>query len=185
MAARTGMVSLVNHLRQQGEASATDVFNDVTYWTDDQLQDILDLNSQSFKTMPLTKLGLYDDVSYTMTFTLPFWVEGGFSIYVRDTTILETETYTYNHLTHEVTFDADVDSRDLIVWGKVYIMTEALADLWNQKAQHRKDYITFKAGAHRMEGAQVYNHCVAMSHYWRNLRVRSFKRSSNRFVRYE
>jgi len=38
MSARTGMESLVNHLRQQGEASSTDLFNGVTYWTDDQLQ---------------------------------------------------------------------------------------------------------------------------------------------------
>jgi len=139
----------------------------------------------SFNTIPLSKLGIYDDVSYTMTFTLPFWVEGGFSIYVRGTTTAETETYTYNHLTHELTFDADVADRDLVAWGKVYVMTDALADLWSQKAQHRKDYITFKAGSHRMEGAQVYNHCVARSDYWRNLRVRSFERSSSRFVRYE
>ncbi len=185
MPVRTGMTSLVSHLRQQSDASTTDVFNGVTYWTDDQLQDILDLHSQGYQQLPLTKLGSYDNVSYQLTLTLPYWVEGEFSIYVSGTTTEETTTFTYNHLTHEITFDSDVTDRELVAFAKTYVMTEAIADVWNQKAQHRYNFITSKAGSHRFEADQVYEHCVERANYWRNLRVRSFKRRSSKFKRYE
>lgn len=186
MAVRTGMTSLVSHLRQQSDAApSTDVFNGVTYWTDDQLQDVLDQHSMGYQHAPLKKLGSYDSVSYTLTLAFPYWIEGGFKIYVRDTTTEETTTYTYNHFTNEIIFDSNVADRELIAFAKVYSMTDAIADVWNQKAQHRFDFITSKAGGHRFEADQVYEHCISRANYWRNLRVRSFKRTSSRFVRYE
>jgi hypothetical protein len=180
------MTSLVSHLRQQSDAAPeTDVFNGVTYWTDQQLQDVLDTNFYGWKQLPMEKLGLYDNVSYTLTLTMPYWVESDFKIYVSGSTTEETTTYTYNPFTHEITFDSDVSDRELIAFAKVYVMTEAIADVWNQKAQHRFDFITSKAGSHRFEADQVHQHCVDRANYWRNMRVRSFKRRSSRFVRYD
>lgn len=183
MAVRSGMTSLVSHLRQHSNASTTDVFNGVTYWTDDQLQDVLDQFAMVGQILPLAKVGVYDKVTYQLNLTLPFWVEDGFSIYIRDTKVEETTTFTYNHLTHQIVFDSDIaETRELVAYATVYVMTDAIASVWEQKAQHRENFITNKTGNNRFEASQIVDHCKNQAHHWRNLRVRSFKRRSARFT---
>lgn len=174
MTTRSTMTPLITHLRTYGEASETDVFNGVTYWTDEQLQDVLDKSMRKVE-VQIQRLGRYDNVSYALLLGMPYWIERSFSIYVSGTTTEETTPYTYNDFTKQLTFDSNVLDRNYIAYGNVVIMTDAIAELWNLKAQHRKDYIVFKAGSHRMEAEQVYKHCLAQRDYWNNLRVRSFK----------
>jgi hypothetical protein len=183
MAVRSGMTSLVSHLRQHSNASTSDVFNGVTYWTDDQLQDVLDQYAMIGQTIPLVKISAYDKTNYKLNLTMPYWLESGFKIYVRDTTVEETTGFTYNPLTHQIVFDSDIaETRDLVAHATVYVMTDAIASVWEQKAQHRENFITNKAGSNRFQAEQIVEHCKMQACYWRNLRVRSFKRRSSRFA---
>lgn len=182
MVARASMTSLIAHLRQKANASNEgETFNGVTYWSDDQLQDILDSYSEVGYAY-LQKQSPLDNVTYFISLPKTTWIEDGFSIYQDGTTSLVTTTYTFTPSNNRVVFDSSVPDLDYNLQGTLYAMNLAIAEVWLQKAQQRENYITFKAGSHRMEAGQERDYCYRMYEHYRQKNLKSFKRGSRRFA---
>ncbi len=179
MATREGMTAPISRLRFLGDCATDDLFNDVTYWTDEQLQDILDMN-----TVQSQRIKLVEDLRYTdgsldwkvQRFKLPVNYDMERTAIVVDQygyTVSDT-LYTLNYLTQVVTFTT------LPTRGTYYLecnqidMYEAVADVWDKKASQRTNYIVIKGGNNRFEHSQEYEHCVDMAKHYRNKKIRRF-----------
>lgn len=181
--ARDTMTPLINHLRQKANASDSgETFNGVTYWTDDQLEAVLDEHAEIVQT-PIIKVDYLNSQLYTVQAPKTYWFESGFTIYKDGTKSILTDTYTFDPLSNILTFDTDVANYDYNIQGRAYRMTDAIANVWLQKAQQRENYITFKASSHRMEANQTRDFCMSMYEHWRGKAIRRFKRRRGGFVR--
>lgn len=178
MAIRTEMQGLVAYLRQYGSASLTDVFNGVTFWSDEQLQDILDAHAQH------DNIQLKDYTGVAWSLLQPRHIMFASDAKVIDASNIDyTGVYTYNVLFGEIVFTVAPTVSTLYVTGLKVNMWEALADLWAQKAQQRFDYIDWKAGNNKMNMSTEYQQCCQQRDYYRARTIRRFPRVSTRFVR--
>lgn len=186
MAARDSMKLLVDRLRSVTGAATDDEFGGITYWTDDQLEAELDKHRYDAR-VPLTVTEYRQDgrVTYRYTFSIPrgFWTENKYT--VRDDNGREVGTaYTVevNSERGTVLFAEDIGNRRLFIDLSLIDWNAAAADVWEQKAAHRYDLITVKAGDTRFDAAQERDFCVARAAWHRARRVKGFNRVKLGFV---
>lgn len=174
MPARNTMGAVIAQLRQYGAAATDDVFNGVTYWTDEQLQQIADRNSRQgfIKLEPVDPAGLV----YRLHRVPTVQMENSMTIYEDENTPV-TATFTYNADTQELTFTAPLGNSTYYVFGRAIQIYDALADLWQVKADLRYQYIDWKAQNNRSNMRQEYQNCIERANYYRGKRVRSFTRT--------
>lgn len=119
------------------------------------------------------------------TFPIPrgFWVEDLFV--VRDTSgeVVASPAFTVavNDVHGTVTFAASVTGERTIDLA-VFDWHMAAASVWQQKAEHRFDYINFKAADHRFDMETERKACESFALYHRSKRVRSFPRTPKGFT---
>lgn len=173
MAVRTTMADIVLTLRQYGSAGISDEFAGVVYWTDQQLQDIADENGRR----GAIKAKSVDPLNKIFRLVAPDGVEfeNDLDVYTTQNVLLE-EVFTYNRLTEEVIFTNAQSVSEVLVRGLLVNTNDALAQLWQAKADMRFDYIDWKAQNNRMNMKQEYDHCVERARYYRNKKVRTFDR---------
>lgn len=181
---RPGMEAIVGQLRKYGQASQTDEFNGETYWTDVQLQEIADTRSERLivKLMPVASSG-------RTLFTLKdsprhYWFETdtyGVLQISDDATLLVVPTASvYTPMRAEVSFSEALSSRyEYAIEGYATNIYLALADLWEQKAAQRYDFVDFKAGNNKVNLSQEHQHCLAMMAHYRNRVMRRHERSGS------
>lgn len=180
MAVRTSMTDLVLNLRSRTGAATDDVFQGITYWSGDQLQNILDSFKHPQTDVVLTALpqkitGVKQWLVFRFDLVGAAWVEPFYV--VRDSsgtavmapyTVEITERYGY------VTFASDHGSGSLTIDFTSYDANMAAAEVWSQKAAQRYDFINLKGGDHSFSAEQEYTHCVDRAAYFRAKRIRSF-----------
>lgn len=187
MALRTGMDVLVAYLRSITHASTTDSFHGLTYWSDDQLQDVLDRNSALLRQSPLRADvqnvgGATDYTLQFFTFSPALWLEEA-TLSIRDVDGVVTATsYTLNVDKNSITFDSNPADKRWYATARLHDINAAAADVWGQKAAHRADYITWRAGQHRADREQEYKHCLQMQAYYKGKTVRGFRRKKTHFT---
>jgi len=176
MAARSGMSSLVSYLRQYGQAATDDVFYGVTYWTDDQLQSILDGQAMYGKVRLLPRD--IDIKIFALDLPRHYWVEADtFTVYDSDDTVVATSA-TLNEEQRLLTFTSALEEDEYYyIQGTFYNMIVALAELWGQKAEQRSQFVDFKAGNNRMYMNQEWQHCVDREQYYRRRIAKRFPRT--------
>lgn len=167
------MLPLISRLRQLGSAAEDDVFNGVTYWTDDQLEEIL-LNRGVWGTVKLISFG---STRYYLDNFSHYWFRADATVYKNiDDTTGDAAAFTYEPMSNSVLFD---DARtDDVLWMRGFIvnMNEAAADLWLQKAGQREGYVNFRAGHNVMNMRESYEHCLSQASIYRNRTVKRFAR---------
>lgn len=164
MAIRTAMTNIVAYLRQHGNAAEDEVFNGVTYWTDEQLEAIADSHRYPF-TVEYALLHADMNIYVPVGLARPYWLD-------TDTIVIDSESYTYTERTREIVTTDEIES----ITGIYVNMNEALADLWQQKAQQREHMVSFKAGVNQFSANQTREYCQKMAMIYRNRRIRRFKR---------
>jgi len=166
------MQAAIDYLRQHGQASLTDVYLTVTYWTDQQLQDILDRNSYRFSAV----LVLLTRDELTVTARLPrfHYADIDTVVWYDSSDVIVTPSVTYNFERNEWVLAATTTA--VHIEAAYTDMYEALADLWGQKASQRWELVNFKAGNNRTDLEQEYQHCLDRQSYYRNRVIRRFKR---------
>lgn len=172
MAVRSNMQAAIDYLRQHGQASETDEYLTVTYWTDQQLQDILDRNSYRFSAV----LVLLTRDKLTVTARLPrfHYADIDTVVWYDDSNSIVIPSVTYNFERNEWLLTAATTAT--YIEAAYSDMYEALADLWGQKASQRWELVNFKAGNNRTDLEQEYQHCLDRQSYYRNRVIRRFKR---------
>lgn len=174
MPIRDGMTDIVRQMRQYGQAAPNDVFDGITYWTDEQLQQIADRNSRRGK-LKIKRVDP-DYKIYRIVAPKTAAVEDDLRVYTTDTDVEVTGLFTFNPDTMEVTFtDAQTDD-EYYIYGLVIAIYDALAELWETKADQRFNYIDWKAQNNKMNMKQEYDHCVDRALYYRSKTIRSWGR---------
>jgi hypothetical protein len=181
MAVRPGMQLIVAQIRRNGQASQTDEFNGETFWSDEQLQEIADVQSERLliKLLPINSA---TKTEYSLKCPRHYWFETDsiavMSLVSDDTLPIITTSFTYNPVRGEIIFAEDLsDCLQYVVQGYAVNMWMASADLWEQKAAQRYDYSDFKAGNNKINLSQEHQHCLNMSKMYRNRIIRRYDRS--------
>lgn len=183
MAVRPTMQRPISVLRRLGSCATNDIFNSVTYWTDEQLQDILDANLLPSQPVPLRE---------NVRFVAGERDWGAQTIMLRPYMILEEDAtvidgfgqtvnaafYTVNYVQKLVLFDtAAAPYRDrFFIQGKVYHLYNAAADVWQEKANQRSNYARWKAGNYSVDAEAEYEHCLQRAMYYRGLVLKRHKK---------
>jgi len=174
MAARASLVDVITYLRRYGNAARDEVFSGVTYWDDEQLEDI----AETFSARVRVRLNAVTSDWLTFQIDLPRhkMADTDSLVIYTDTGGIVSTSYTIEVLRGEVIFSEALSEGYYYVEGLFVNTWAALADLWEQKANQRVGYINFKAGQKTMFLEQEYNHCVARAEYYRNKVIRGHRK---------
>ena len=170
--ARAGMSSLIRRLRAMTNASPVDYeIAGVPYWSDAQLQEVLDLYRSDF----------YDE----MLNSVPQMTSGGTVKYFRYNAPygnLEsgtnfslaltaggsvTASYSVDYNAGVLTFTTDQRGTAYFLTGKTYMMESAAADVWDQKAAYYSLSYDVKTDGHDLTRSQLYKQAREQATFWR------------------
>lgn len=166
--ARAGMASLIAKLRSYTDAGANDyLVGGVPYWSDAQLQDVLD---EYRKDIYHDEIGAILEYSggvpiYQQYHTEYRDLEGGTAFSLRDASGNEAGTalYTVDYARGVVTFASDTGGSIYYVYGRTYDLHAAAADVWQQKAAHFAVSYDIQTDGHRLSRSQLINQCFQMA----------------------
>lgn len=171
--ARTSMASLIASLRGMTNAGTADyTIGSSSYWTDNQLQDVLDRHRYEVREEVLSSFGtLQDDGdTYYLDYQSEYmWFEttdGGTARFVlQDTsgTILGTATWTANYERGLITFANDTEGSAVYLTGYAYDVYGAAADVWRQKAGHSAEMIDFSTDNHSVKRSHMASAFLTMA----------------------
>lgn len=172
------MAGLVSELRVLTDTAVDDVLLQGTYyWTDDQLQDILDQNSIAFTDIPLISRPLWYSGSRQY---LEYHFPGYVSEWLEEPTAsdnrfqivdsLGNETaianYTLEARYKRVTFNSDQASKLWYLRARGYNLYQAASEVWQRKAALRAELIEVRGGIFIMKEDQEYKHCIEQARFF-------------------
>lgn len=177
--ARDDMLPLIARLRQLTDAATDDEFNGVTFWTDDQLEDVLDRHSRDIQIILQhgTRKVNGQVAWWHMKYTPKFWI--GFETYeVTDYQgyTVDTDDYVVDLERGQVTLDTGLSKQTYYLRARAYDFIDAAADVWQQKVNQRSSFVDYKADIHTVKMSQDYAHCIERLNYYASLRIGGFKR---------
>jgi hypothetical protein len=171
MAARAGMIPLITRLRELTATSANQTtVGGITYWSDDQLQDILDDYVTEYVHQPLTarpaigndSVVIYRDYLWHDDYGI--WLErpdtvGAFV--VQNSTGYEVVGFTIDYKNRKITFPVNTDGRTYYITAKSYDMDRAAAEVWYRRAGFLVDMVDWSTDNHSVKDSQAYQHYMA------------------------
>jgi hypothetical protein len=176
--ARTGMANLILRLRGMTNAGTADyTVNSVNYWTDDHLQDRLDMFRLDLNRVPLTAETEYsggtaqyfdyyaptgDFEEYTADDSTIFQVEDG------DGDAQGTSLWTADYLRGVVRFAADQGGTAYYLRARSYNLNRAAAAVWRMKAAHYAERFDVSTDNHRLSRSQLIKQCLDMAALYDN-----------------
>ena len=181
MAVRTGMGNLLLQLRGMCDVSATDyLVNGVQFWTDQQLQDILDsyvtpleqIDDSPFQLQPIAEYAggatifkdypigwgnLEEQISGS-----PYWV-------LVDSTGLEVSNTLYDadYIIGNVRFKSNTNGAIYFLsHARSYAMERAAAEVWRQKMGHTARMVDFRSDGQSFTRSQWFANCKGMMDFY-------------------
>lgn len=186
--ARSGMTAIIDELRGLTEAGTADyVLGSTTYWTDDALQDMLDMNRTDLiheQLIPnpivvggagtsLNRYPYYQFKKYLTGYTFLESTSGGTDVfYIQDGTgaTLGTALWSADYRRGIVNFVNDTLGTAVYVTGSAYDLNATAADVWRSKASHyATSSFNFSTDNHSISRAQVYDHAIEMVKFFDNI----------------
>lgn len=175
--ARSGLSSLITELRGMTEAGTADyTVTGSTYWTDDHLQDVLDIHRTDVIFQPLAMYPAQvqgGSLSYRDYRAANGYLEtttGGTSVfYLQDATgeTIGTSNYTPDYRRGVFVFNTDQRGSVYYMTGSSYDLQAAAADVWRRKAAHlAPTSFDFSTDNHSISRSQVYQHCLEMASFF-------------------
>lgn len=172
MATRPGMARLITRLRGMTHAGNADVtINGTTYFTDEQLQDLLDLtvrHHRDIELIPVPEIesGTIAYYQYAIPAELPYAFEelgfdSGWEIF--DAAGVLMDDYEINYDAGRVRFPTDRAGRMYFLNCRTYNLHHAAAAVWQQKAAFVSPDVDWQSDNHRVDGSTVFDHCLRMA----------------------
>jgi len=170
MTARITMAALINKLRGMTDTTANDyTVGTITYWTDDQLEDELDLHQMYVNFLSMVEIpstGASLAITYTRYETgLTDWENTPTIQDENGTTIADTE-YTFDQNTGVIIFDSDTTGLSRYITGYVYNVERAAAGIWRKKAAHSASGFDFTTDNHSVKRSQVSIQYLDMARFY-------------------
>lgn len=171
MAVRDGMANLIDRVRAlTGAGTAEYTVAGDTYWTDQQLQDVLDSNATYFVDSPLTWLtenvdgtavykvaqAEYRDLEEATSGTARWVIRDGAG------TAQGTANYTVDYRAGRVTWTADQGGTAYYLTGYSYDVYVAAADIWLERLAYFNNWYDFQADNQRFTRSQAWDHAKEM-----------------------
>lgn len=179
MTVRAGMGQLIAELRGMTEAGTADyTIAGATYWTDGQLQAILDghrvdLVFAPLKPAPTYGAGgslIYKDY-YSAYGNFERALSGTAAFYVQDGNYntVAPERYTPDYGRGMITFGTITGTggtTDYYITGRAYDLFGAAADTWRRKMSHYATSVNFSTDNHSVSMGAIIDNCMKMSNYF-------------------
>lgn len=176
MTARTGMANLITKVRSMAQAGTADyTIAGTSYWTDDQIEDVLDRYRIDVWREPLAYVETYltgGTVQYKDYYSQYKDFEettGGTAIfYLEDATGADigTALYTPDYNSGRIAFAADTGGTAYFLVGRSYNLNFAAADIWRQKAGQYSAAVNFSTDNHRIDRGAIIGNCLRMSQFY-------------------
>lgn len=174
--ARAGLVDLITELRGMTDAGSDDyTVGGRPYWTDKQLEEILDRcrhDHYRANTAPIQAYAGAGTVVWKDYYTGVGNIEkttGGTAIFwLEDTTgaVIGSANYTMDYRRGHAAFTVDQGGSVYLWSGRSYDLNRAAALIWRQKAAHYTTFYNFATDNHRVDKGEVYKHCLQMAQYY-------------------
>ena len=175
--ARTGMTALLEEVRGMCEAGTAEyTVGTTSYWSDNALQDILDVNRRDIVFAPLAVLpvttsgGTLVYKEYRSPYDFLEATSGGTDIlYLQDSTgaTAGTALWSADYRRGVFTFASNTAGTTFYLTGRSYDLKAAAADVWRRKAAHyAPTSFNFSTDNHSISREQVYDHCLQMANYY-------------------
>ena len=173
--ARSGLANLISELRGMTEAGLTDYgIGAVYYWSDDQIQDILDIHRRDvvFEQLQMypnqVASGSLSYLDYRSGFGFFEETTGGTAVfYVQDSTGSTISSgYTADYRRGTALFSSDQRGTVYYLTGRSYDLQAAAADLWRRKGAHYATAFDFSTDNHSVTRSQAYKHCLEMADFY-------------------
>lgn len=167
--ARDGMTSIISDLRSMTETGVDDYrVNNISYWSNDQLQRILDNNRTDLKWSAMTAYeegdGSYYD--YSIGYGNLETTTGGTAIFIvqdLNGANVSSASYSVDYMRGVVTFTTDTTGTDYWVTGRSYDLNGAAAEVWERKLSHYSRAVDFSTDGHNISRDQLYQHAKEMA----------------------
>ena len=169
---RASMVDLLLTLRGLTNAgSAEYTVNAVSYWTDAQMQDVLDRHVSQIRhedLSPIAKVGVgsigyFDYQSSRRFFETSSGGTARFIVQDETGATVGSAAYSVDYPRGLVTFGTDTAGQTRYVTGFSYDMNAAAADVWAQKASHYVTAYDVSTDKHDLKRSQIIDNCLKMS----------------------
>jgi hypothetical protein len=171
------MTALIEELRGLAEAGTSDYTVGTTlYWSDDTLQDILDLNRYDLIHQPthaypvVVSGGTLQWFEFRAGYGFLEATTGGTAItYLQDSTgaTLGTALWNADYRRGVFTFVNDALGTAVYITGRSYDLNAAAASIWRKKAAHyAPTSFNFSTDNHSISREQVYDHCIEMAAFF-------------------
>jgi len=171
--ARTSMADLISILRGLTNTGLTDYsVSGATYWTDAQLQTVMDRHVYPVRYEPMTPMptiGLsgtaayYDYQSPRRFFETTNGGTARFVVQDETGATIGTAAYTADYPSGRVTFGTDTTGSTRYVTGYSYDLNACAADVWTQKAAHYVTAYDFSTDNHNLRRSQIIANCMLMA----------------------
>lgn len=170
------MQTIILALRELTDANAGDVeVNGIPYWTDEQLQTVLDQFRTDVIDVPLRSVAMNEaGVTVFKRYYIPTivgrWIEnddGTNQIFsVVDTSGNLAPAYTYDSGSRLITFTVSTNGLSYFLRCRFYDIYAAASDVWYKKASQRTALIDWKAGGQSLSEDQEYQHCLERGQFY-------------------
>lgn len=160
------LITTVRDLTASGTADYT--VGSTTYWTDDQIEDVLDTMRMDVieeRVEPVASEidsgGTARYYNYQSAYTYYETTDAGTAIFtIRDSggTVLGTATYTPDYNRGNIVFSTDTTGSARWINGRSYDVHAAAAEIWTRKAGHVADRFDFTADGASFKASQLYDH---------------------------
>lgn len=173
--ARSGMANLILEVRKRTNSGTADYsVGGVNYFSDDQLQAILDRHQTSHKGWLLGSSPDYVEGDWVYTEYYFSGLEGGIEEAgtgsgwaVRNSAGESATGYTANYQAKSIIFSADTGGTDYYLSCREYDLERACAEIWEEKAGFENLSIDWETNNHKASASQKHTQALEMAKYWR------------------
>ena len=173
--ARTGMQTLIDTVRGFANAAPDEweVSTDssiVTYWSDDEIQRVLDRHKQEYIHELMDAQPTYESGSsvYKRYLLGVANVESGTAVFKVEDVSGTVSGYTADYTRGIVTFSTDQSGKSFYWSGFAYDLYAAAADIWRMKASHVAGLVDFSTDGHSVKRSQQAQQYLNMSQYYQS-----------------
>ena len=171
--ARTGMQTLIDTVRGFANAAPDEweVTSDssiVTYWSDDEIQRVLDRHKQEYIHELMDAQPTYESGSsvYKRYLLGVGNVESGTAVFKIEDIAGTVTGYTVDYARGIVTFSTDQSGKVFYWSGFAYDLDAAAADIWRMKASHVAGLVDFSTDGHSVKRSQQAQQYLTMANYY-------------------
>lgn len=169
---RSTMSELITELRSLTDTGAEEYsIGDIQYWSNTQLQGVLDNHRTDVKWEEMTAIeegdGSYLDYAIGMGYFEQ--TTGGTAIFIvqdLNGATVTSPTYTVDYIRGVVTFASDTTGTAYYVTGRSYDMDGAAAELWRKKMNHYASAVDFSTKVHDISRSQLFDHAKEMVNHF-------------------